>query len=177
MCSAQAIQPSALQRLAGGEAGVYLVGRCKEHIGQGEGRSAPASVYGLLDALTEVSQEDTEASLFLGLGGVVGCPVLLVGNSDCPCLYGTSVRLFLAPDGILHGVDMLALHMPCLEVGATASRRQSIKAHGVQALPGLGRHQIAILPFSNPAEGRDLQTSLFACIHETLLIPLVTLLI
>ena len=103
--------------------------------------------------------------LLMGLGGVVCSPVLAVGDAHRLGDNRRAVWPLLPLYDVLNCPDVLSLNMPRLEVRAGAGGRLTIKVHRVEAVTGLRRHQITILPLVNPAQRRNFESPLFSGFH------------
>jgi len=81
------------------------------------------NLLGLGNAPAKGREQRREAVLFFGLSGIVGGPVLLVGDLDGLGFGygGRAVRVRLPLKGVFDGVDVLALISSYLVIGASAA--------------------------------------------------------
>ncbi len=117
--------------------GIGFIGESKHHIGQRQARSAE-SVFRLRYAIAEVSQQDNEVLLFVGLSLIIGMPFLIVSNLDRFGISDSAVWLYLTLNNVFYGVNMLALLMGSLKVPAGAERLSVVHVHDVSPVARLG---------------------------------------
>jgi hypothetical protein len=156
--------PQVGHKASAGHGGIDLSGDAEHDIGQRQPRS-PEPVFWLFNAVAEVSEQGDKVFLFVGLGFVVGSPLLGAGYFNRLGVGSSAVWLCLPLDYELNGVDMLARQSSLLKVGAGAERLAVVKAHDISPVARLGGDFPAQFVLLNLACVGYHQPSLFSLVH------------
>lgn len=151
-------------KASAGHCGIDLGGDAEHDIGQWQPRS-PEPVFGLLDAIAEVSEQGDKMLLLVGLSLVVGRPLLGAGHFDRLGVDRAAVWPGLPLYYELDGVNMLARQSPLLEVGAGAKRLAVVEVYDISPVARLGRDFPAQFVFLYFARVGYYQPSLYSCVH------------
>jgi hypothetical protein len=156
--------PQVGHKASAGHRGVDLGGDAEHDIGQRQSRP-PEPVFGLLNAVAEVSEQGDKVLLLMGLGFVIGRPLLRAGHLDRLGVDRAAVWPSLPLNHELNGVDVLAGQPPLLEVGAGAERSSVVEVYDVSPVARLGGDFPAQLVFLYLARVGYYQPSFFPCVH------------
>jgi hypothetical protein len=156
--------PQVGHKASAGHGGIDLSGYAEHDISQRQPRS-PEPVFWLFNAVAEVSEQSDKMLLLVGLGFVIGSPLLGAGHFDGLGVDSATVRLGLPLNDELNGVNVLARQLPFLKVGAGAKRLAVVKINYVASIARLGGNFPAQPVFLNPACVGYYQPSLYSLVH------------
>jgi hypothetical protein len=126
---------------------------------------AAKTVFRLLNAVAEVSEQDNKMFLFMGLSLIVGWPFLGAGHFERLGVGGSAVWLGFPLNYKLYCVYMLAWQSPLFKVGAGAKRLVVVETNEVSPVPRLGRDFPAQPVLFNLARVRYHQSFCFSLVH------------
>ena len=141
---------------------VDLEADAEDHIRQGQAGPS-ASLRRLGHDVAELPKQGDEVILLVHLCHVVGGPVLALGGHPHGLgLDGGAVGSFLALDGELDRIDVLAPVLALLEVRAGAERVAIVHAHDVRAVARLRWDLVAKAVLLDGHDGGDSHSPLLA---------------
>jgi hypothetical protein len=131
---------------------VNLESRTKDHVAKKQSRS-PASLYRLWNVCAEVAEQIQKRLFLIDLSGVVGGPILRIGNANGGGLFNRraiAVGSGFTEEDVLHSVHMFAGFLSFFEIEAGAVLAFLGDGHGITALGGLRRNDPGPrIPFGN----------------------------
>lgn len=155
-----------------GEGRIHLERGAEDRIGQ-RNPGAPASVgRWFLDAAAQVMKQNLEPVFFVGLGSIVGSPVLGIRAANCMsslhplCDRRGSIAVVCPFDCVANRENMFADDSACFVIWAGAMRTISVKVNGVPAIASLGWHKPRITTPVDATPSRDFQATLLSGVHS-----------